>query len=789
VIIISIVHNNCSITNTSLIGCIPAGGGILTITGSRFYGANPTTISVLNGICGALTINAGFTQITCPLQAMAAGTRLNVTVVGNGGSSGTGVFTIQYALPPTLASIYHSSCSVVGTALVGCPGGGGNLTITGTNFYGANPSNIVVSPTVCSGAFIIDTNFTKIICLLKPNAGTTQNIFITTNGGTTVAVGRNISFGNYMILLIAFLSLYSVLPLCLFVVLLIVCSYSIAVLPQLTAINHPDCSPVGLRIVGCPGNGGNLLTMTGVNLYGDVSTITITPAVCIGPISQNTPLFTKLTCVLNIGTGTTANIVILTNGGVTNAIGRNISYGNNYLNSLHYFFYRLITFILFILLYIFIIVGLIPVITGIDHPNCSSVGTNLVGCPPGGGNLFTIVGYNFYGGIVNVTGGVCGSLTINDIFTIITCPFQSRTAGSISNVTVYSNGGNSMIGMFTVQYASPPTLTTIAHIACSSVGNTLVGCPPTGGNILTLTGTNFYGANPGTVSITPSSIVVDYLSINFEFTEITFILGAGIGITSDILVRTNGGTTTAIGYTIQYASQPILQSLSHPLCIGNHILTACPYIGGNIITFIGANFYGALFTISITPSIICADQFIVDSSFTQITCTLSAQSVGNVFTDIVITTNGGNSPIVSQLIIGYGFVPLVQQLHYSNSDNSGTDTLTMVDTRGGGDLLTIVGANFDDTITVDSLSCNGSIVLVDPSVITCKLASNAPSSTIWVYVTTASGGTSAQSVSFTVGNIFKFISFALFDVSFIQFFFYVVVIVIISPTSNYHLNL
>ena len=83
-----------------------------------------------------------------------------------------------------MSGLSHTSCSG-STSLTGCPAGGGTLTITGTNFYGANPGAVSVTPAVCNGALTINGGFTQITCTLASGTGTTAAVRVTTNGGTT----------------------------------------------------------------------------------------------------------------------------------------------------------------------------------------------------------------------------------------------------------------------------------------------------------------------------------------------------------------------------------------------------------------------------------------------------------------------------------------------------------------------------------------------------------------------------------------------------------------------------
>ena len=108
------------------------------------------------------------------------------------------------AATPILSSIVHSSCSAVGSTLVGCPpGGGGTLTINGQYFYGANPATVLVN-VGCVTPLVLTINtptFTQITCSLAAGGAgtTTSDLVVTTNGGPTVASGYNIGYGEFVV--------------------------------------------------------------------------------------------------------------------------------------------------------------------------------------------------------------------------------------------------------------------------------------------------------------------------------------------------------------------------------------------------------------------------------------------------------------------------------------------------------------------------------------------------------------------------------------------------------------
>lgn len=94
-----------------------------------------------------------------------------------------------------MTGLSHSAC-VGSTALYGCPpGGGGVLTITGTNFAGP-AATISVAPAVCNGAVTV-VSVASLTCTLATGTGTTANVVVTTNGGNTATnTGFTILYGT-----------------------------------------------------------------------------------------------------------------------------------------------------------------------------------------------------------------------------------------------------------------------------------------------------------------------------------------------------------------------------------------------------------------------------------------------------------------------------------------------------------------------------------------------------------------------------------------------------------------
>ena len=112
--------------------------------------------------------------------------------------------------------------------------------------------------------------------------------------------------------------------------------------------------------------------------------------------------------------------------------------------------------------------------------------------------------------------------------------------------------------------AQPPILTSIADTACSPSGNALFGCPSAGGGTLTINGFYFYGAVT-TISVNVGCALPLTLTVNAAFTQITCTLAAGAGNSGNIVVTTNGGSSTATNRYVNWGNA-VLPSLSRFFC-------------------------------------------------------------------------------------------------------------------------------------------------------------------------------------------------------------------------------
>ena len=147
-----------------------AGGTVVTLTGTNFFG----TVSVTIGGVSAtnVQVNSAGTQITAvtPASATAGSANVVITSSTNGSVTADGAFT--YIATPTITSISPNS---------GLLGGGTVVTISGTNLAGATAvdfgSNTATTYTINSA--------TQITATAPPGTAGTIDVTVTTAGGTS----------------------------------------------------------------------------------------------------------------------------------------------------------------------------------------------------------------------------------------------------------------------------------------------------------------------------------------------------------------------------------------------------------------------------------------------------------------------------------------------------------------------------------------------------------------------------------------------------------------------------
>jgi len=268
-----------------------------------------------------------------------------------------------------------------------------------------------------------------------------------------------------------------------------------------------------------------------------------------------------------------------------------------------------------------------------------------------------------------------------------------------------AGNGNTAASQFSITYGQAVSAPTVTALSPTSG-------PASGGNTVTITGTNFSGATAVTFGATAAT----GFTVN-SATQITATAPAGTG-TVDVSITTTGGTSaTSASDQFTYVAAPTVTALSP---------TSGPTSGGNTVTITGTNFSGAT---AVTFGATAATGFTVNSA-TQITATAPA-GIGTI--DVRITTTGGTSATSASDRFTYVAAPTVTALSPTSGPASGGTTVTITGTNFSGTTAVTFGATAATGFTVNSAT---------------QITATAPAGTgtVDVRITTA-GGISATSAS------------------------------------------
>jgi DNA-binding beta-propeller fold protein YncE len=321
--------------------------------------------------------------------------------------------------------------------------------------------------------------------------------------------------------------------------------------------------------------------------------------------------------------------------------------------------------------------------------------------PLGGGNSVTITGVHLTGASAVSFGGTAASgfTAVSD--TEVTATAPAGSAGTVDIRVTTPNGMSIAVPADRYTYAAAPAVSSVS--AASG--------PTAGGNVVSITGTNFVRASAVSFGGTPSG--------SFSVlgnTLISAVAPPGAAGTVDVTVTTPGGTSaTGAADRYTYVPAPSVTAISPP---------GGPTAGGNSVTITGANLTGgASVSFGATPA-----TDVVVASATQITATAPAGAAGLV--DVTVTTPNGTS--ATSAADGYGYVaaPAI------------TGVSPAAGPTGGGSTVTVTGTNFTGVSAVKfGTAAASGFTLVSATQIT-AISPAAAAGPVDVTVTTL-GGTSA----------------------------------------------
>ncbi|MGW7689626.1 IPT/TIG domain-containing protein [Streptomyces asiaticus] len=273
--------------------------------------------------------------------------------------------------------------------------------------------------------------------------------------------------------------------------------------------------------------------------------------------------------------------------------------------------------------------------------------------PVGGGNTVTITGTNLTGATQVLFGATPATILTNTATQItVTAPAGTGTV----NVAVTTPGGTSNPLPYTYTTVSAPTLTSLSPTSG----------PTSGGNTVTINGTNLTSATSVKFGINSATILTN------SATQITVTAPAGPPSSVNVTVTTGGGTSNPLPYF--YIAAPTVSDLSPHFG---------PDTGTNTVTVFGSNLT-LTSAVNFGPNAATNITVVSDS---QLTVTAPSGS-GTVV--VTVTTPGGTSTVGNG---GAYYTYLGTPQIISLNPTHGFDT--------GGESVTISGANltYTDSVT------------------------------------------------------------------------------------------
>ena len=315
-----------------------------------------------------------------------------------------------------------------------------------------------------------------------------------------------------------------------------------------------------------------------------------------------------------------------------------------------------------------------------------------------GGITVTVSGTNLSGAAVGFGPNPATNIVVNGADTSLTATAPAGTGTvDVQVTTVGGTSATSTKDQFT--YEPPPTVSLI---------NPTAG-PVGGGTLVTVTGTNLIDATVN-FGLNPATSVI----VNGAGTSLTAVSPAGTG-TVDVVATTPVGTsTTSAADQFTYVPRPTVATVSPAKGI---------LAGGQAITVTGTNLTGA----SLSFGANAATNVVVNGAGTSLTAT-SPGGTGTV--DVVATTLGGTSPIVTGDKFTYVPRPIVTAVTPSTGPLAGGTVVTVTGTNLAGSVS--FGPNAATKVTINSGGTS--------------LTATSPAGSGTVNVTvTSSGGISATS--------------------------------------------
>ncbi len=670
-----------------------AGGTLVTITGTSFTGA-----TVVDFGTTAATNPTVVNDTTITADSPAGTGTVDVTVttpVGTSATSPADQFT--YIAAPTVTVLSPTS---------GTTAGGTPVTITGTGFTGATAVDF--GPTAATNVSVVSATS---ITADSPAGTGTVDVTVTTPGGTSPTSSAD-QF-----------------------------TYTAAVAPAVTGVTPATGSTAGGTPVTISGSGfsGATLVDFGANAATDVKVINDDSITAVSPagtgtvdVTVTTPVGTSPTSpadqfvytaavaptvtALSPATGSQAggNLVTITGTSFTGATA--VDFGPTAATNVTVVNDSTIT-------------ADSPAGTGtVNVTVMTAAGTSPtapanqftyeVAAAPSVTGLIPTSGPTFGGTAVTISGTNLTGATAVDFGTV---PATNVTVVSDTSITADSPAGTGTVDVTVTtpsgtSATSPADQFTYSVVAAPTVtGLSPTSGPPSGGTLVTLTGTGFTGAtavNFGTTAATNVTVV--------SATSITADSPAGTGVVN-VTVTTPGGTSAASPadeFTYAAAAAPVVTGVSP---------NTGPTTGGTLVTITGTSFTGAT---AVDFGTTAATNVTVVND-TTVTADSPAGSVGTV--DVTVTTPVGTSATspADQFTYAVAAAPTVTAISPTGGPTA------------GGTVVTITGTSFTGATAVDFGTTPATNVTVVSST---SITADSPAGTGTANVTvTTPFGTSATS--------------------------------------------
>ncbi|CAG0949080.1 hypothetical protein PLCT2_00070 [Planctomycetaceae bacterium] len=317
-----------------------------------------------------------------------------------------------------------------------------------------------------------------------------------------------------------------------------------------------------------------------------------------------------------------------------------------------------------------------------------------------------------------------GNITPNLTGTVAVSSIVISGSGSTRTVTLSGITGDGTLGISIAAATATDTLGNAAPAAGPSTTCSVSSAPSvtsvapdtgplTGGQTVTLTGTNFTGATGVTFDGAPATGLSGVTA-----TSLTCVTPSGTAGTASVVVTTTIGSSGA-NTLYTYQSLPTVSNVAPP---------SGPLAGGTSITITGTNLLGAT---GVTVGGTAATTVVVVSA-TSITCTtpLGTAGAASVLVTTLSGTNGANT------LFTYVAAPTL------------ANVAPAIGLIGGGTNVTLTGTDFTGAtdVTFDGVPAT-SVVAVSDTSITCTTPSHAAGAVS--VIVTAPGGSNAANTLFT----------------------------------------